>query len=507
MILAVAIIYFVVVIIGVGLYTRRKVKTADDFNRGGGGMNWIMVSFAFVLIPLGSGHSMSLWEQSAGELGGSTLWWALGVGGILIPLFMLWLGPMARRTGMTTMPEITKALFGRGFSWLHTAVTIASLSGICAAELIATGVAIFALSGGAVPLRPWGILIAFAFTVLYVFFGGILQMAIVNLINAAVMIIGSFAAVIGIVVWMTGNFDFGGVSGMEAVRLAYESDGLGFKLSQFGQMGNPVLWLSIIIPVVLLHLAGTGVSQAHNMPFFAAKSDADCRKGVFIATAINAMSAVPWVIIGLIAVVVPSVIAAGGNDLASLSVPLAALQMLPAPLVGLLMVSLLAATLSTAGSLTIGFGQLLSHEIVKGALNPRMNQKTELKVTKICILICACICLVPALLVDVIMPVFLWCFMLSVPIFVVYITGMYITRNKVWTWVTLVAGYAVAFWWTFAPPAVPYPFNEILYPVLIVSVVFGMIIPLILKGKGETPYLKLVKQRELAMKAEKTAAK
>ncbi len=504
MILAVAIIYFVVVIIGIGLYTRKKVKTADDFNRGGQSMNWVLVAFAFVLIPLGSGHSMSLWEQSIGPLGGATLWWSLGVGAVLIPLFMLWLGPMARKTGKSTMPEITRSLYGRGFSWLHSGVTIASLTGICAAELIATGVAIFTLSDGAVPLYPWGVLIAFAFTVLYVFFGGILQMAWVNLINAAVMIIGSFAAVIGIVLWMNGNFSFGGETGMAAVQAAYADAGTQFKLSQFGQMGNPTLWLDIIIPVILLHLAGTGVSQAHYMPFFAARSEKDCRKGIFVASTINVMSAVPWVAIGLIAFVVPSIVSAGGDQLGKLIVPLAALQMLPKPLVGILMISLLSATLSTAGSLVIGFGNLLAHEIVKGALVPKMSQKTELKVTKVCILICAVVCLIPALSLPVIMPVFMWCFMLSIPIFFVYITGMYIARNKLWTWVTLILGYAVAFWWTFAPPPVPYPLTNVLYPMLIVSFVFGMLIPLIVKG--ETPYLKLAKQQQQAAESSAGAA-
>lgn len=493
MILAVAIVYFIVVIVGIGLYTRRKVKTASDFNQGGQSLNWVMVAFSFVLIPLGSGHSMSLWEQSIGPLGGATLWWSLGVGAILIPLFMLWLGPMARKTGKTTMPEITKELYGRGFSWVHTGITIASLTGICAAELIGTGVAIYTMSDGQLPLYPWCILIAFAFTVLYVFFGGILQMAIVNLVNAAVMIIGSFIAVIGIVMWMNGNFSFDGATGMAAVQAAYDSQGIGYKLSQFGQMGNPVLWLDIIIPVVLLHLCGTGVSQAHNMPFFAAKSEKDCRKGLYLASTINVMSAVPWVIIGLIAFVVPSVLSAAGDELGKLIVPVAALQMLPKPLVGILMVSLLSATLSTAGSLVIGFGNLLAHEIIKGALFPKMSDVTELKVTKLCILICSVICLIPALTLPVIMPIFFWCFMLSIPIFFVYITGMYITRNKLWTWIALIAGYIVAFWWTFAPPPVPYPFTNILYPVLIVSFIFGMLIPCFVKG--ETPYLKLAKAR------------
>jgi SSS family solute:Na+ symporter len=481
MILIVALIYFVVLIIGAGILSRKRIKSTDDFTNASRSLAWPMVMTTFAIIPLGSGHSMSLWQQAIGPLGGNAAWWGLAVGAIIVPLMMLWTGPLARWTGFRTFPEITKAMYGRAFSQFHAAVTTASFSGIIAGEMIATGVAIFTLSDGEVPLNPTAILIAFALTILYIFFGGVLQMAWINIVNAIMLIAGSFAALIGIVIWVGKNFIFNGASGLEAVQVWYENEDIADRLSQFSSLGTgPQLLFDLIIPVALLHITATGVSQGHNLPFLAAKSTKDCRKGIYFASAINFMSCVPWILIGLIAFAVPAVTnAIAPERLGELIVPGAALLMLPKPLTGILMVSLLSATLSTAGAVTMGNGTLLAHEIIKGALFPKMSDKNELILTRVCIIGIACICLFPALNLPLIMPVFMWCFMLSIPIWFIYMTGIYFSISKTWCWVTVVIAYVIAFWWTFAPPAVPWPWGTVTYPVALVSFIFGMLIPAI----------------------------
>lgn len=498
MILAVAITYFLIIIIGAGLVTRKRVKSAADFSNAGKSMGWGLVAFTFVLIPLGSGHSMSLWEQATGPLAASTLWWALCVGAIFMPIMMLWLGPLARRSGCITFPQITKNMYGRGMGWMHACITIGSMTGLCAAEIIATGAAIYALSDGALPLYPWGILISFVFVLLYVVFGGMLQMAWISVVNSIVMIVGSFLALIMIVGYVGSNLIFGGAVGLDAVQAVYESQGALSKLTQF-DMGHTELWFGIIIPVIFLHLTAAGVSQPHNMPFFAAKSEQDCRKGIFLASAINTMSAVPWVAIALIGMAIPAVIAAGGDNLGKLIVPIVALQALPKPIVGILMVSLLSMTLSTAGALVIGNASLLTNDIIKGALFPKISEKSELLVTRICVLVCGLVCLVPALNLPVIMPVFLWCFTFSMPIFVNYIMGMYVKVNKTAAWLNIIIGYTVAFIWTFTPPAgIPFPFNISMYPVLTISIVCGIVLPLVLPGGTPAKIKDIKKMSETA---------
>jgi SSS family solute:Na+ symporter len=366
------------------------------------------------------------------------------------------------------------------------------MSGIIAAELIGTGVAIYTLSGGALSLTP-AIIIAFIFALLYIFFGGILQMAWINIANSIMLIVGSFAAVAGTVVWVTKNV----TNGMDGIMDYYKSApemGEGY-LNQYSNALQPTTILSIIIPVALMHLCAIAVSQGHNMPFFAAKSNKAIRKGVYLAGVINAMSAVPWVLIGVIAFALPAVMSTlAPEEVGKLIVPAAALMMLPKPLTGLLMISLLSATLSTAGSITLGSAQLMTTNIIKDALFPKMSDKHELLLIRIMCIVYLLVCLFMALNLPVIMPVFFFCFMLNIPLFFCYITGMFITINKVTCNLTLIAGYIVAFWWTFAPPAnVPYPFNDTTWAVIAVSFIFGFLLPVILKKQGKMSLNQMIK--------------
>ncbi|MDR1572657.1 MAG: hypothetical protein LBS32_09040 [Clostridiales Family XIII bacterium] len=511
MILAVALIYFGVLIIGAGIITSRRVKTSQDFTNAAssGGMSWIFVTCTFVLIPLGSGHSMSLWEMgTVGGMGSGALLWAVAVGALFLPIMMLFMGPLARSTGYKTFPEITKAMYGRGFSWFHASVSVSSQSGIIAAELIGTGVAIFTLSGGAVPLKPWAVLIAFAFAILYIFFGGFLQMAWINIVNSIMLIVGSFAAVIGVVVWLGKNYMFGDKPGLEGIAAYYTNQDMSGYLSQFSSLGTANTWISIIIPVALLHLTALTVSQGHNLPFFAAKSRKDIRKGVYLASAVNAMSAVPWVLIGVIAFAVPAVLnSIAPDEVGKLIVPVAALMMLPKPLIGLLMISLLSATLSTAASITLGSAQQMTTNIIKDALIPDMSDRQQLVITRVCIFIYAIVCLIMALWLPVIMPVFFFCFMLNIPLFFCYITGMFIAINKTLVYITLIVSYVVAFVWTFAPvDNVPYPFNDTTWAVVLVSFIFGLLIPLIIGGKGDKrSFRKIMKEARSGAAEERLA--
>ena len=102
---------------------RKKVKSAEDFANAGGGMGWIMVTFTFVLAPLGSGHTMSLWEKAAGGgftdwsaftgIGAGAMWWAIGAGAVFLPIAMLWIGPIYKKMNATTVPEALEKVYGK----------------------------------------------------------------------------------------------------------------------------------------------------------------------------------------------------------------------------------------------------------------------------------------------------------------------------------------------------------------------------------------------------------
>lgn len=466
-----AAIYFAIVVFGSFFYFRGRVKDVDDFTKGGQTLSWVMVACGLALIPLGSGHTMSLWEASA-DLGASVLFWPVIVGGVFLPLLMLWFGPWIRDLGVNTFPEALERLYGKNMGYLHGCVSVASWTGISMGETLAAGGAIYGLTGGAIPYFPWCIIIAFVLIMVYVVFGGILQYSLVSVVNATVMIVGSYIAMLMVGGWITAH-----AMGWVGVTDFYAKADQLWKLEMF--KFSPQLLFQIIIPVSVLHITAAAVTQGMYIPLLGAKSNQECRKGVFLAAFINGLSSFPWVIMALIAMTIPA-IAAGG---AKLSVINLAIKTLPAPIVGLLMICLLAATLSTGSSVMLGNATIICDVILKRACFPTMSGKTQLKVIRPLIVICGLMACVPALFVPMIFPVFLWCFSFGIPIFVIWLIGMLWKTSNTAAWITVIVTYLVNFIWTFATPSwAPQPFDLNMYPVTICSIVLGVGLTLILPG-------------------------
>ena len=202
--LIIALAYFLILSLGTSLYLRKRIKSGSDFVTGGGTLAWPLVTAGFVLAPLGSGHTLSLWEASA-NMGASVLWWGIISGGIFVPLFVLWFGPWFRRLNVQTFPEGMGKLFGERIGWLISAVFPAQLIGICIAEITATATAFYALGNKSIPFAPHCILLAVGLTILYIITAGLMQAAWMNLFNAVMLIVGSFIAVFAIGSWLSGR--------------------------------------------------------------------------------------------------------------------------------------------------------------------------------------------------------------------------------------------------------------------------------------------------------------
>jgi solute:Na+ symporter, SSS family len=488
--LVIAVAYFLLLSVGTSLFLRKKVKSGKDFVTGGGTLAWPLVMAGFVLAPLGSGHTLSLWEASAG-LGASVLWWGIISGGVFVPLFLLWFGPWFRRLNVQTFPEGMGKIFGERIGWLISAVFPAQLIGICIAEVIATATAFYALGGGDIPYSPHCILLAVGFTILYIIAAGLMQAAWMNLFNAAMLILGSFIAVFYTGSWLSSS----GRGGWESISNFYLQAGTAWKTSVVN-FSQPVVF-GIIFPCLILLVFMCSASQVQNQPMLMARSESDIRRGVFWASFINSMCTFPWVILALVGMAIPS-IAAGG---AKLSVPGLALMAFPQWMIGILMIALLSATLSTTGGLILASSHIIVHDIFKRAIYPKMSDATFLILTRVMIFVCAILVIIPAFKLPFIFSIFMWTFSFAIPVFGVYLIGMLWKVNKVAAWTTILAGYLANFIWTFASPTwLPsYLSDNTVYPTAFATLVFGIGMNLILPG--EPSYMRQIKaaQKEKAV--------
>ena len=489
--LIIAVAYFLILSVGTSLYLRRKVKSGSDFVTGGGTLAWPLVMAGFVLAPLGSGHTLSLWQSSV-SLGASALWWGIMSGGVFVPLFLLWFGPWFRRLNVQTFPEGLGKMFGERIGWLISAVFPAQLIGICIAEVTATATAFYALGGGGdkIKLVPHCVLLALIFTILYIIAAGLMQAAWMNLINAVMLIAGSFLAVFATSSWLSGR------GGWESVSAFYAKEGFAWKTSILNF--SPEVIFAMILPCLILTVFMQSASQVQCQPMLLARSESDIRRGVFWASFINSLAAYPWVILALVGMTLPEILAKG-KDAPTLSVPDLALMALPSWMVGLLMIALLAATLSTTGGLILASSHIIVHDIFKRAVHPKMGDRTFLILTRVMILVCTILVAIPALKQQsMVLPIFMWTFSFAIPVFGVYLIGMVWKINKAAGWITILAGYAASFFWTFARPAGVPDYITTVYPTAIATVVFGIVLNLILPG--EPGFLRQLKKA----KAQKT---
>lgn len=473
--LIIAIGYFFILSVGTSLFLGKKVKSGSDFVTGGGTVAWPLVTAAFVLAPLGSGHTLSLWEAQAG-LGASVLWWGIIAGGIFVPLFILWFGPWFRRLNVQTFPEGMGKIFGENIGWLIAAVFPVQLLGICIAEVLATATAFWTLGGETISLQSC-IWLAVGFTIIYILAAGLMQAAWMNLFNAIMLIVGSFLAVIATGFWLATR------GGWESVELAYANAGTAWKTNIVNFNMDNIF--GFMIPCVFLLIFMCSASQAQYQPMLLAKSEADIRKGVFFASFINSLVTYPWVILGLVGMSIPTIAVVG----AKLSVPKLAIMALPQWMVGILIISLLAATLSTASQLILASSQMIVHDIFKKAVNPGMTDKTFLVLTRTMIFVCAILVIIPALKVldQNIMSLFFWTFSFGIPVFGVYLVGMLWKISKVAAWITMLAGYGANFLYTFLPDLIWLPermkSNPNVYATILATLIFGIVLNLILPGK------------------------
>lgn len=500
MALAIAVVYFVALIIIASLYSKKKVKTAEDFANAGGGLGWVMVTFSFVLAPLGSGHTMSLWEKSAGAggftdlagnytgIGAGSMWWAIGAGAIFLPIAMLWMGPLYKKIGAPTAPGALTKIFGKKMGWFHAGFQTMTWTGIGCSELVATGTAIYTLcNASGIKLNIYqAIILGFILIVCYVFFGGMLQMAWLNCINAIVMIVASYAAIV--IIGLNYLAQYGGWDGILAI---YEKAGYSNLLTQTGTLGLPPVWLGVIIPVIVLHTTAGAVSQTMMQPFFAAKDASACRKGVFLGSAFNIMSSLPWIFLGIAAMAIPTIasqVGPGGLE----AVPIIAQEGLPVPAIGLLMVALLSATLSTGGGVVLANSNVIANDIVIECCMPNADQKKKMLTNRICVIIAAVLLLPGALIMahEFVFNLFLWVFSFGMPVFIVFIIGYNFKLSKVGAWATIIVCYIINCIWTFLPmekilhlsPGSVWGMN--LYAVMVSSVVLGILFHLICPGEA-----------------------
>ena len=121
-------------------------------------------------------------------------------------------------------------------------------------------------------------------------------------------------------------------------------------------------------------------------------------------------------------------------------------------MVGVLMVALLCALLSTGAGMVLAISHVVTEDLINPCSRKERTPKQQIWLGRIVCLIVTLAAALPALRVEVVIQLFFWCFSLSLPIFICYLIGMFWKVNRTAAWINLITSLAVNFWWTFACP-------------------------------------------------------
>ncbi|HRR36319.1 MAG TPA: sodium:solute symporter family protein, partial [Clostridia bacterium] len=210
------------------------------------------------------------------------------------------------------------------------------------------------------------VIIMAAFTLIYLVLGGYIATALNNLIQGTIMIIGTVIIVVYVVKSPEVNGFANGLASLNNIK-----EGL-------GTITGPDPWK--LLSLVLITSFGVwGLPQMVHK-FYAIKDESSIKKGTIIATVFAAVIGIGAYLTGSFGRLFFSEIPNGSVDTI---VPNMLVKILPDAFLGIFMVLILAASMSTLSSLVLVSASSISVDLVKGYIKKDMSEKSQLTLFRI----------------------------------------------------------------------------------------------------------------------------
>lgn len=361
--------------IGVGLYARKNAASTTDFVLGGRSVGPWLSAFAYGTSYFSAVVFVGYAGQFGWKYGIASTW--IGLGNAVIGSLIAWV-VMGRRTRVmthhlevATMPDF----FGKRYSsnvLKLVASAIAFVFMIPYTASVYNGLSRLFGMAFDIPYTICVVTMA-VLTGIYVILGGYMATAINDFIQGIIMLIG-IVAVIAAVLSGQGGF-------MEAVRALSELESdipvtLGQKgafTSFFGP--DPLNLLGVII---LTSLGTWGLPQMVHK-FYAIKSEKAIKTGTIVSTFFAIIVSGGCYFLGGFGRLFdsPSIYKADGSIVYDAIVP-SMLATLPDILIGIVIVLVLSASMSTLSSLVLTSASTLTLDFIKGTIVKDMDDKKQL---------------------------------------------------------------------------------------------------------------------------------
>ena len=398
--IAILIVFFAVMIL-VGIRARKKVTGVNDFVMGGRTIGPWMTAFSYGTSYFSAVVFIGYAGQFGWKFGISSTW--IGIGNALIGSLLAWIilgrrtRVMTKHLSSATMPDF----FGKRFNSKALKIAASAIAFIFLIPYTASvynGLSkLFAL---AFDIPYWVCVVAMAvLTGVYVILGGYMATSVNDFIQGIIMLVG-IIAVIGSVLAGKGGFTqalFG------LAQIAPEAtDGLASAPGIFSSFFGPDP--ASLLGVVILTSLGTWGLPQMVQKFYAIKDEKAVKKGTIVSTAFAFIIAGGSYFLGGFGrlftseAVASGIVTEGGAKVAYDGIiPLMLQTALSDILIGVVVVLVLSASMSTLSSLVLTSSSTLTLDLIRGTIVKNMSQKKQLLFIRIFVLFFIAISVIIAL--------------------------------------------------------------------------------------------------------------
>lgn len=429
-------VVYMAAMIGIGVYSRSKIKNATDYHLAGRRLGVLMMAGTLAATEIGGGSSVGVASKAYGSWGLSAGWYVVCAGiGILLVSFI---APMLRRSMATTVPEIIGRRYGKAPQLLSAILGAFALFALAAVQITATATIVSVLTG--FPAVP-AIIITGLGVVFYTWLGGMWSVTLTDFVQFFFIVFGFAAAV---------PFALSAAGGWDSVVARLPEGQLGFT-----KIGWPT-----IIGLIILYFMTFSTGQEAVQRYYSARNQKVAVLGSVLCGVLMAAYAFIPAILGLIGrAQFPNI---KEND----ALATVATQLLPPLMAGILLSAVMSATLSSASGDLLGAGTIWVKDLRPHFVGP-LSEDKELASSRISIAVVGVAATLLAVFSQQIIPLLVFAFtMRSAGPFSAFIFGLIWDKTSrlaaLWS---IIVGTVVGMGWQLAngldfagtklPPVVP----------------------------------------------------